>query len=368
MAETMLAAMAYNGERQFKLERVPMPDLLDSEVLMRVKGAAVNRGNMTNWRDGAYYPDLPRPISTHMAGEVVAVGKGVARVKVGARIKPDPVLSCGHCWACISDNRLRCPDMVLLGSIYKGDTRILWERFKYGATAEYVRLPESSCVQIPDNVNFDVASHIGTLSVSLSGIRRAGLNYGDTLVLNGATGANGSAVLRMAPLLGVGRIIAVSRSRANLEKSAQLAPGLVDIVALEDLPANWQETGALTQAVKDLTGGRGADALVDFIPAGVETTKQILFGLKRGGKAMLFGGVREELRLRYIDAFPLGNLQLEGMNGHGVSDSILVTRWLAEGRLKPEALITHRFPLERINDALALIDNQEPHNWMVIQP
>lgn len=364
----MRVAMAYAGEREFKLEHLPIPDLFDGEVLIRVKGTSINRGNVTNWRAGVNFPDLPRPISSHMTGEVAAVGKGVTRVKPGARVKVDPVLSCGKCWECITDNRLRCANIVQIGASFKGDTRALWERFKSGATAEYARVPESACWAIPDNVSFEVSTHLGTAATSLCGIRRAGLNQGDTLVLTGAGGANGSVLLKMAPLMGVGRVIAISRSRAHLEKAAKLAPGMVGIIALEDLPADWRETGALTAAIRDLTSGRGADALIDFLPAGVEATRQSLSGLKKGGKAVLFGGVREELKLRYIEAFPLGNLQLEGMNGHAVSDFLILMRWLEEGRLVLDEFVSHRIPLEQINDAVRAIDNNEPYTWMAVQP
>lgn len=368
MGETMLAAIAHQGAQQFELGRLPIPDLYDNEVLMCVKAAGLNSGQTANWRTGTNISDLPRPIGMHMSGEVVAVGRGVTRTRPGDRIKPDPVISCGHCWACISDERIRCANVMLIGWNYKGNTRALFERYKSGMTAQYMRLPETACIRIPDNVSYDVAAHIGTLSVSLSAIRRAKINYGETLVVNGASGGNGSAILKLAPFMGVGRIIAVARKRTALEQAAHLAPGLVEIVALEDLPDDWAETGALTQAIKDLTGGRGADALIDCLPAGVEVTLQSLHSLKRGGKAVLFGGMREDIKLRYIDAFPIANLQIEGMNGHGLADKLLVTRWLEEGRLVADEFVTARFPLERINDGLALIDSGKPYTWMVINP
>lgn len=364
----MRAAVAYEGATEFRAEDLAIPELYDGEVLMRVKAAGLNEGQTKNWRFGTHVSDLPRPIGMHMSGEVVEVGRGVTKVKPGMRIKPDPVLSCGRCWACVNDDRARCKDVVLIGWNYRGNNRELFERFKSGMTAEYMRLPESACVPIPDNISYDTAAHIGTLGVSLNGLRKTGVGYGQTLLVNGASGGNGSAVLKMAPLLGISRVIAVARHREALEAAAKASPGPVDIIVLNDMPENWRETGGLTKKIRDMTDGQGVDGMVDFLPAGVDVTKQGLFAMKRGGKAVLFGGMREELSLRYIDAFPLANIQLEGVNGHGVGDVLMVNKWLEEGKLCVDDFVTHRFPLEEINQGLALIDSGKPFTWMVINP
>lgn len=366
--KTMRAAVAHRGAKTFSLEDIPLPEIHEGEVLVRIKAAGLNIGTVQNWRTGLHGAGLPRPIGLHMAGEVVEVGRSVTLIKPGVAVRPDPVLSCGYCYACIQDELVRCPQGVLIGQSYKGDREALFERYKSGATATYIRIPESAALRKPDGVSFDVAAHIGTLAVSLSGLRKAALNFGETLIVNGASGANGAAVIKMAPLMGVGRVIAIARRRAPLQAIADSVPGLVDIIPLEELPEDWQGKKMLTQMIRDKTQGRGADGMVDFLPANADVAAQAMFALKRGGKAVMFGGMREDLKFSYVEAFPRGNVQIEGMNGHGRRDLLLLDGWFNAGKLDVESFVTHRFPLEKINDGLALLDAHTPHTWMVINP
>lgn len=89
MAKSMRAAVACAGEKLFRLEDLPMPELYDSEVLMKVEAPGISSGQTTDWRMEINISGLPRPIGMHMSDEVVAVGSAVSRVVVGDRIKPD---------------------------------------------------------------------------------------------------------------------------------------------------------------------------------------------------------------------------------------------------------------------------------------
>lgn len=96
----------------------------------------------------------------------------------------------------------------------------------------------------------------------------------DPLVVAAATGTTGAAIVKCAPLFGFARAIAIGRSRANLERVVALEPGFAEPVALEDLSADWERDDGLTQAIRSLTGGQGADCLVDLMPTGASVTTQ----------------------------------------------------------------------------------------------
>ena len=377
MNAQMTAAVAYPDEQHMRIESIPVPELADNEVLIKVMSATLNTGTLLNWRILKRQALLPNVIGIHGAGIVEQVGATVHTFSPGERVHVDPVLSCGRCEECINDQALRCKKHVLIGSGAAEGSRgprqgvtPQFERYQLGSYAEYWRVPEIAVEHLPAAVNFDVGCKLGTLAVSHSALRVAGTEPGATIVLTGASGASGSGVIKCAPLFGIERVIAVARSQESLDAVAKLEPGLVDPIALSSLGDDWETTGALTDAIRERMGGRGVDALIDFSPANPALVRQAIYSLESGRTGVLVGGNPGKLDLDYIRAMPMNQYLLKGHRGNNRYDILRLTDALASGRLVVDDLVTHKFPLERINDAIDHIDNRAGTRtwWVVVNP
>ncbi|EIV92622.1 theronine dehydrogenase-like Zn-dependent dehydrogenase [Frankia sp. QA3] len=375
----MLAAVSYEGEQRFRLEEVPLPEIGDGDVLVRVEGAAINYATLLRWRRFTHFFRLPGVLGIHAAGTVAAVGRHAFGVEVGERVHVDPTLSCGRCAECIADRRVSCREGVVVIASHPGPTASegalrRYAQYSWGSLAQYWRVPADALNRVPDHIPFTVAAGLGLLGVSYHSLSSARLPLDATVVLTGATGGSGAAAVLAATTFGVRRLIAVGRSARRLEALRTLAPDIVEPLALEELPADWADGGGLTRAIRDTTGGQGADALLDFLPAGHTITTQALFGLASGSAAVMYGGDgSENLSFDYAHAMPVSQYRLLGERGHSRRDMLEILAHLQARRLDPTPLLTHRYPLTAINDAVDLLERHQAGaditKWLVtIEP
>lgn len=361
----MLAARAYPGKRQFELEDVPIPDIGPREVLVKVHAAGLTRGMLALWRDRGMIKLLPATLGTEAAGEVAATGSECFGARVGSRVRMHAVVSCGRCRECAAGHARMCASAFLIGhAIYDEVAMPAYARYHNGGLAEYVRVPIENIDLIPDGVSYEAASKIHVTAVAYRTVKETGVGLGETLVVTGATGATGAGAIAAAGLLGIGKVIAISRTAANLERIVALAPELVVPLALESLPSNWRETRALTSAIRDLAGPRGVAGFADFLPAEGAATAQAIMALRRAGRAVLSGGNRETLVLPY-GAFRLEFLSVSSSNGFERSDAIDLMNAIQAGRYDIERLITNRHPLKEVNEAVADIDQRRGNPLLV---
>src|SRR6185312_365596 len=213
-----------------KIEDVTLPELGASDVRIRVRAAAVNFPDILMIQ-GKYQhkPELPFVVGGERAGDVIAVGSGVTKLKVG--------------------------DRVVGGALA-------------GGFAQEAQGPESSYRPIPGSADYAVASAYTTayLTAYVSLVRRGELAKGETLLVHGAAGGVGLAAVDLGKVLGA-NVIATASSD---EKRAFLKDYGADHV----LPSS-----GFREAVKELTGGRGADVIYDPVGGDVfdESVRCIAF-------------------------------------------------------------------------------------------
>ena len=274
MQGTMLAARAHPGENHFRVEEIEIPTLAQGEVLVKVRAAGMTHGLVSLWRNGRTQL-LPGVLGHEGAGEVAEVGPNVTRWRVGDRVRLHPTLTCRDCGFCRSDRETLCATLAVIGhAVYTNTAMPLYERYHNGALAEYMRVADWSLDRLPDEIPFDVGARVHSLAIALRALRKTDARHGDTLVVTAATGATGASVIKCAPLFGFARVIAIGRSRANLQQVAALEPGFVECIALEDLSADWERDDQLTARIREMTRGQGADCLVDLMPSGASVTTQ----------------------------------------------------------------------------------------------
>lgn len=366
MNDQMLAARAYPDENSLRLEEIDRPKIDHDEVLVKVATAGIGPGLLTLWQLGMLKL-LPTTLGHKIAGTVDQVGDAVSDFRPGDRVRVHANLTCRQCEFCLSDREQMCRQCSVIGfAVFGPKAMPLYERYHDGGLAEYVRVPAWSLDPLPEEISFEVGAMIHDLAVASRAFKLAELQTGSTIVVTAATGAMGVATIKLAPLFGVARVVAVGRSRERLEGVKKLDPELVEILALDDLPESWPENGMLTKAILDLVPG-APDAVVDYLPGGPGTW-QAVTSMRVGGSAVVIGGNQTPSNLPAL-AFVGNCWRVVGSRSCTRSDALELTNMLNMDRLNVDDLITHRFSLREVNVAADTVRTRTEPTWMVsIQP
>jgi len=361
---TMRAIRLDQPGKPVTLENVPVPSLGARDVLVRVDASGLNGGDVHLAVEGSIPLHVrPLTIGHETAGTVVAVGSEVGRVKIGDRVHCDPVLSCMACENCLTGARMACASSGVTGMTYFGYTEQGLDRFvryAHGSCAEYIKAPEENVEPLSDGTPFEVACKFGVLGTGYRAVKMACVQPHHTVVVNAATGGTGAATLLCALFARPKRVIAIGRNRSALDQVVQKLDGPLDTICSSE-----EDVGT---RITELTGGMGADSLIDFTPADTEITSQLIGYLKHGGRAILGGGTTGSVDVDYRTIMT-GAITIVGTHAYTQADIRELDELVSERRLRADSLITHRFPLAKTGDALQRMSQREGHPlWVVIEP
>jgi len=321
---------------RFEIAEVEEPRLPDDNwVKARVRMAGICGTDLRHWEKAE--EALHCCIMGHeLAGEVVEIGSAVTRVAVGDRVLVESVLGCGHCDWCRVQQYNRCPDLY--------PTRRASVSRAY---AEYVVGPQHKFHRLPDSVGFDDAALLDTYAVALHAQHLSGLTIGSRVAIIGA-GPIGLGQLMLAKASGA-TVTIIDRMPHALALAARL--GADRIVHSDDDDPQ--------AAVSAMTDDRGADIV--FECAGGESMPDTLplatRLVRRGGKVVIVGGFDDgaiaiplewqRIQMSEITLIPSASFAFYDIH----AEQVAVIDLVARGVLKTQELITHRFPLDQINDA-----------------
>ncbi len=274
MNSQMMAAVLY-GKEDIRVESVAIPKLSEGDILVRVRTALTCGTDIKVFRRGYHAKMIVPPalFGHELAGDVVEIGKGVTKFRPGQRVVAANSAPCLECYYCRHGQENLCEDLL----------------FNNGAYAEYIRIParivERNTYEIPPAMDYRDAALMEPLACVARGFDETGLGAGDTVVIVGI-GPIGSMHLRLAKNAGA-RVIAIDRRAARLERAKQL--GADEIISAEQNPDP-------VDAVRALTGGRGADAAIEAV--GLPQTWELCVHLvRRGGTVNFFGGCTTDSRI-----------------------------------------------------------------------
>ncbi len=292
-----------HGPHDFRIEDRPSPKMADDECLIQVRACGVCHSEIHQWDVKEAGLDYPRFIGHEVAGEVRQCGSRVSRFQPGDRVA-------------------------------------VWtDRAGY---AEEVAVKESQLFPMAEHVPFEQAL-AEPISCTVNGVEKANIHLGDSVALVG-TGFMGLILLQEIKLRGARPIIAIDVRDEMLELAQRLGADVVFNPKRDNV----------VEKIKSLTEGRGAD--VAFEVGGVQATLDLAADIIRmEGKLVIFGyhpGPRQIKHLGYWNwmAFDIINAHFRNLqtilNGARVGMQLLNAR-----QLNMAPLITHTFPLERIEEA-----------------
>jgi threonine dehydrogenase-like Zn-dependent dehydrogenase len=361
---TMIAARAYHGAKELRLERIDVPAPGPGEVVVKVASAGVAPGMMKLLEMGRF-KHLPTTPGHEIAGTVEVLGVGVDANWQGARVRVHPMLSCGECAYCHSDREHLCHEAAMMGHAALGRGPLdLYARYHQGGLAEFVRVPAKLLDRLPDQVSFDVGAKVHDLANAVRALKLTNLPASGRVIITAATGTMGTASIKLAPFFGACELVLVARSRERLEALRPLTGALpVQLLATEDLGEDWASTQGLKSRLREMLPF-GADAVLDYFPEGPGSA-QAAAALGLGGTFVHMGGNGAAL------PFPIREIMINcwrivGTRACTRSDTNMVLTLLDEGKLNAENLITHRFSLEDVNLALEATRARALPIWMSV--
>ena len=319
-----MRAAVWQRPRELRIQERPDPQAGPDEIVVRV-GACGMCGTDVHIAEGEFPPAQYPLIPGHeFAGEVVSVGGEVQDISVGAHVAVDPSLFCGHCDYCRVQRGNLCRNWNAIGDTVDG------------AFAELVKAPARNAYELPEGTSFRAGALVEPLACAVHGMRRLAPETGDSVLVTGA-GTMGLLLLQLLEQGGAASVTVVDRNERRLELARSLGAAEVETDVAAALSSR---------------GSEGFDCVVDA--TGVPTVvQQGLDAVRRGGKLMIFGVVPEEARLE-VSPFRIYNDEITLVGSMAVLFTFVqAIELLRSGAVKTEPLLTHTFPLNEFDDALA---------------
>jgi L-iditol 2-dehydrogenase len=275
------------------------------------------------------------------AGEVVAVGGSVDEFQVGDRVVVEAHMGCRRCENCIRGHYTAC---LNYGNRRRGHRANGFTT--NGGLAEYAVNHVNTLYRIPDHVTYDEAVVVMTAGSPLYGLQISGGYFaGETVVVLGP-GPIGLMALQLVKALGAVRVILTGTRPSRLALGKELGADLVVDVRRED---------AVT-AVREATGGKGADTVIDCA-GGDETFDQAIKMTKPAGRIILVAYYHGPVTADLADAVRR-NLTIYTERGEGGTAVGQALALLAAGRLQAKPLVSHTFPLSRVHEGFEVLEKR----------
>jgi L-iditol 2-dehydrogenase len=346
MTDTMRAAVYYNNH-DVRVEEMPVPEIGPGETLVHIKASGICGSDVLEWYR---VPKAPIVLGHEVAGDVVAVGEGVANVRVGDRVVVSHHVPCNTCRYCLSGNHTACHTLHTTN-------------FDPGGFAEYVRVPalqtDRGILRMPDSMSYEEGSFVEPLACVVRAQVRAGVRPGSTVLVMGS-GISGLLHIRLALALGAGKVFATDVSQYRLDWALKSgATGVFDAIAAgSQLPE-------LLRAAND---GHLADLVIlgTGAPSAID---QGLACLENGATFIVFAvpapGQDHPMPLNELWR---REVSVRTAYGAAPNDLAMAMDLIATGRVAVTDMITHRLPLGRAQEGFGLVASAGESVKVVLEP
>jgi S-(hydroxymethyl)glutathione dehydrogenase/alcohol dehydrogenase len=354
------AAVLHQVDTPLRVQEVEMAALRPGDVLVRVGASGLCHTDLEVIQGALAYP-LPIVLGHEGAGIVEAVGSDVLSVRPGDHVICSWNPSCGRCFYCDRGQPILCEPFTRhqpQGHLLDGTSRLSIDGRKLhhfsvvSSHAEYCVVPETGAIVVPKEIPFDRACLIGCgVMTGVGGAARvARIDGGSSVVVIGC-GAVGLNAVQGAMLQRAGTIVALDRDPARLAM-AQLF-GATHVV---DAGGN-----DVVGQVKALTGGRGADYVIECAgqPQAFRLSPEIL---RPGGELVWLGKINVDRDVAFRWGALMGEKRIVRSSYGGARprrDFPWLSRLYLDGKLKLDELITRRIRLEEINEGFAAMTRGE---------
>jgi threonine dehydrogenase-like Zn-dependent dehydrogenase len=325
----MYKAAALVFPQRIEIERCEEPKLGESEVLIKVKFAGVCGTDIALF-SGEYKVPLPLILGHEFSGEIVEVGNGVEEKLIGKRVVGEINNTCvayrkDLCEFCKRGLSNHCSRRTVVGIISYD-----------GAFSELIRIPFGSVHVLPSEISLEEAVFVEPLAAAIQTFELTPVNKGDSVVVLGV-GRLGTLVCAVANTLGA-RVVAMSQSRWKLERAKKF--GASEVI---------NSSADSVKRIKDITSGIGADIVVESTgtPEGLNLALELVrpcgtVALKTTC-GLITGGINSTKAV-------VDEICIQGSRCGPFDKAI---EMLSAGEIPVRSLISHIYPLERVEEAIA---------------
>jgi D-arabinose 1-dehydrogenase-like Zn-dependent alcohol dehydrogenase len=343
----MRAAQVLSYGKPVTVVDAPEPRLQDPyDVIVRIAGAGVCRTDvhiLHGELEAAFHPSLPLTLGHENSGWVHAVGPAVTHLSIGDPVLVHPAVTCGHCRACRAGTDMHCPTWRFPG--VDG-----WP----GGYAEFLRTTARSLVRLPAGIDpVPLAPHADAGLTAMHAVRRLApyATPASTVVTFGAGGV-GQIAVQLLRLLTPARVVVVEIDPTRAEAARRLGAH-----AVLELPAP-EVAGAL----RDLTGGRGPDVVLDLVGEG--DVPEYAFGMLAKGGVYAIVGYGGSLRIEHLDMINR-ELTILGNQIGSYADLVALVDLVAQGQVTIDST---RYPLDAVADVLVDVEAGRVSGRAVLVP
>ena len=326
-----MKASRFLGNKTFAVTDLPTPHAGPGELVLRnqVCGVCGTDVHIYHGEPGSADVNPPVVLGHEYSGEVVEVGEGVTGFAVGDHVTVDPNIYCGHCSYCQNGKKQLCPSMEAIGVT------------RDGGFAQYSRIPASQAFKLEPTVPWEAAAMAEPLACCLHGIDLAGIQVGDKVCVVGG-GAIGLLMVQLAKLSGASQIVL---SEPN-EKRRQVGLQLGANAAIDPTRPDAQE------AFAQVLGG-GANVVIECV-GNVPAVKSAFQFAGKGATVLLFSvpKVDATFDLPLFDVYKK-ELTIKGSFVNPDTHARAVAL-INSGKVDFDPIITHRFTLDQLPEAIAM--------------
>ncbi|WP_263770275.1 L-idonate 5-dehydrogenase [Propionivibrio soli] len=328
-------ACVLHAEKDLRLEPVPVAEMQDDQVLVRVGAGGICGSDLHYYLHGGFgvvRVKQPIVLGHEVAGTVESVGANVKRVKPGDRIALNPSRPCGKCKFCQAGEHQHCLDMWFYGSAMRIP-------HSQGAFRELIVVEEHQCEPVGDQVSLGEAACCEPLSVALHAVQQAGALTGKRVLVTGS-GPIGALVVAAARFAGALEVVATDLHDAALKKATEMGATRTVNVSVEPGLKSEEFTAdkGYFDVVIECTGA--AVVLKDVIPALRPRGTIVQVGVTGEVPIPINAIVGKEIRL--VGAFRFH------------TEYALAARLIKEGRINVKPIITATLPVNRAVEAFEL--------------
>jgi succinate semialdehyde reductase (NADPH) len=351
------------------VERIPVPEPLDGEVLVKVNACGVCHTDLHVIKAEVAFP-TPAVLGHEISGTVEVLGPGVSGPPPGTNVVSAFIMPCGRCRLCAIGRDDLCDNFFamnrLKGTLYDGTSRLrrsdgstLW-MYSMAGLAEYAVVPATDVFALPSGLPLLESSVLGCAVFTAYGAVRHGADLrGGERVAVVAAGGVGLNVVQIAHAFGASQIIAIDVRDDKLEIARRV--GATDIV-------NSRTTNA-TEYVREITDGHGVDVAFEVLGR-PETFTQALEIIGDGGR-MVAVGIAPGKTSAPVEITRLVRRGLRIIGSYGArtrADMPEIIRLAARGTFRPETIVTKRFPLEEADAAYQALDRGDIVGRAIVVP
>jgi len=330
-----MKAFRIHGVGDLRLVDVPEPRLQPGEVLLRPLYTGVCSTDLHILYSGALVRELPVTLGHEFSATVVEVSPVISwaepypqsrPLRIGDRVCVEPMLPCMRCYYCLRGRVNLCPHMRHLGITQDG------------SLAELVRAPAARCTPLPEELTDQEGALTEVLACGVNFVEAASIAPGDTVAVVGG-GPMGQMAAQVALACGAERVVMSEPSPQRRDVATRL--GVHITIAAEAVDP--------VVAVRDLTGGRGADVTLECV--GLEQAVQQALDMTRRGGCCVLGGVPVKPLCLTVDEIVLGEKRVVGAVASawhfGTALALIVDR-----RVNPDGAISRDYAFADTPDAL----------------